>query len=120
MTCEYVTVDYPSEKLIPLLDKAILGISQEITDKETVVNERTKAYNSLKWWEQIFTEEPHGFGGSNWIDEWQISRRLNEKQNLKNIRNLASVGETVRMDGTTLNAIDYWVRRHNGNNNGLL
>lgn len=118
MTCDCISVEYPSARLLPLVNVAIenqsidLKLAIERNDERN--SNEVKFFNSLssfkKWW--MYNGWDKNADGSLNVeymhqryDEQVIKGRLLE---LNNVRRTAEYCDTVRLSGDCLARIDKW------------
>ena len=113
MSCENVTVDYPSEKLIPILNRALNRLRLEIQLIDKLVSDNTEAYNAKPWYKKIFAADPDdwrsiGEKNSNWNHGWERHWMVDFASEIEDVVTAAKHCDTVRLSGECLRKIDKW------------
>ncbi len=108
MTCECVSVQYPSNKLLPLVNAAIENQKTELELLSTNRRSRIKEYKSFPWYKRVVKKDPEDPCGESWSYHWNRSMHDDALRCLNSIRLSAEAGDTVWINGDTLAKIDEW------------
>lgn len=109
MTCECVSIEYPSIKLIPLVDTAIKNLEIDLGKTEERIESRRNTHKNKNWLSKIFGSNPDiGYDPyfSNWDDLWLTNRVRRELRVLRTIKLCAENSEIVRISGSDLARVD--------------
>ncbi len=112
-----VTVDYPSEKLKPLLTNAIANLQTYIDnlerDERFGRQKQKEIYNSAsfftKFWND-FNSDRVDVGIDFWNNSFSKSRKEIFLKDMNQLLDLCDLTEVVRLDGDSLKSIDSWVK----------
>lgn len=107
MTCESVTVEYPSSKLLALVNDAIINQTTEKKLLEKEQQQREDYFKSLPWYKKW--RSPSDWQDLNyWNYCTQHSDVTESLRELNKIRLVAEISEVVRISGDCLARIDKW------------
>lgn len=107
MTCECVSVEYPSSKLLRLVNNAIVNQATEKIWLEDEQKKREDAYEALPWYKKWT-------GPRDWqnVDYWNYcichGHVTDSLRELNQVRLVAESSEVVRITGDCLARIDAW------------
>ncbi len=105
-----ITIDYPSVKLLPQVEEAIRFVRDEhslhLKQRNDAKLAEDKRFESLTWWRKVwFGRNTH----QEWIDGFcqagEDHRTQKRLDTLYRVKNCCEHGESVRIDGDTLNLI---------------
>lgn len=112
----YVTVDYPSEKLKPIAQAAYdFAISRSKIYKEEsnqIKKEALDKYDNASKWKRFWMQNPREEMYASW--SWSIiqsGKMLDAAEDFKKVIDLCDVSDMVRISGDALKRLTHWAGR---------
>ncbi len=109
MSCDSITVEYPSVRLLPLVNAAIAHQMCELALIRKDHDDKILEYSQMSWFKKLNNFHPNDnhYGNSHWFNYTNHMQNLKESiWDLKKILLAAESVDTVRLTGDCLSRID--------------